>query len=381
MQAHTALAPLRLPATTGHAAQRRLEKQLRRFDKRYRTPLTSMASRHRRLADLAFSFPALLFALCVRRKGFPASAVIDAVIRGDSLKDVAALAGLPLWLRKLPPEMFVGPIPRLPDGEVFRRRISNALPKRKSAKRRWLAIVVFTAYWGGEDFAIWAAAQLAKPKARGRGDWARLSLWAWHSLRPELPASRLIATPWTPAIAIGSARDAARAWLSAVNAQLAGLPAAPPILPRELRVVNGYAFQPIVTREEVIAEADAMENCMRDYLDEVADGTVAFWSVRQGGARSAVLAVERSQWNPIPRIMEMRAKANDDPPPEVWRAAARWLSGHDLVAACAPGSKLESGSWRDIWKPYWRDRRKCPPWLPHAPREGWQHQMNVYPRL
>ncbi|MCA3562365.1 MAG: PcfJ domain-containing protein [Aestuariivirga sp.] len=337
MQAHTALAPLRLPAMAGHAAQRQLEKQLRRFDKRHRAPLAWMASRHPRIADLAFSFPALLFALSVRRAGFPASAVIDAVIRGDSLKNVAQLAGLPLWLRKLPPEMFVGPIPKLPDGEVFRRRICNALPKRKSAMRRWLAVVAFAAYWGGEDFAVWAAAQLAKPKARGRGDWARLSLWAWHSLRPDLPASGLIATPWTPAIAIDSARDAARVWLSAVNARLAGLSAAPLILPRECREVDGYVFQPIVTREEVIAEADAMENCIRDYLDDVADGTVAFWSVRQGDARKAVLAVERLHWNPIPRIHQMQAKGNVDAPAEVWRAAAKWLAGHDLVAACAPG--------------------------------------------
>jgi hypothetical protein len=247
--------------------------------------------------------------------------------------------------------------------------------------RRWLAIVAFTAQWGGEDFAVWAAAQLTNPKARGRRDWARLSLWAWHSLRPGLPASGLIATPWTPAIAIDSARDAARAWLSAVNARLTGLPAMPLVLPREFREVDGYVFQPIVTREEVIAEADAMENCIRDYLDDVADGTVAFWSVRQGDVRKAVLAVERLHWNPIPRIHQMQAKANVDAPAEVWRAAAKWLAGHDLVAACTPGLKVETGAWRAMWKPYWLDRRKCPHWLPHAPCDGWQHGMNVYLHL
>ena len=381
MQAHTALAPLRLPGSNGRAAQRRLEQQVRRFDRRHRAPIIWMASRHPRIADLAHSFPALLFALSVRRAGFPAGAVIDAVIRGDSLKDVAQLAGLPLWLRKLPPEMFTGPIPKLPDGEVFRRRICNVLPKRQRAMRRWLNTVAFTAFWGGEDFAIWAAAQLANPKARARQDWAKLCLWAWHSLRPDLPAHGLIVTPWTPAIAVDTARDAAHGWLNAVNARLASLSAAPLILPRELREVDGFAFRPIVTSEEVSAEADAMQNCMRDYLDEIEDGTVAFWSVRKDGERKAVLCVERSHWYPIPYVREMRAKANAEAPAEVWRAAAKWLAGHDLAAACIRGSDIELGAWRAMWKPYWLDRRKCPWWLPHSPQEGWQHEMRVYPSL
>lgn len=74
----------------------------------------------------------------------------------------------------------------------------------------------------------------------------------------------------------------------------------------------------------------------------------------------------------------MQAKGNVDAPAEVWRAAAKWLAGHDLAAACAPELKVETGAWRAPWKPYWRDHRKCPRWLPHAPYDGWQHEMNVY---
>lgn len=379
MPVQYALDPVWRPASAGHAVNRRLEKQLRHFDPRHRRSIAAMASRHPRLADLAFSFPALLFALTVRRAGFPAVAVMEGVIRGHSLRDVAQLGGLPSWLRKLPPEAFSGPIPKLPDGDVFRRRICNALPKRKRVLKRWLTTVAFTAYWGGDDFAVWAAAQLAKPDARPRRDWARLSLWAWYSLRPDHAAHSLIATPWTPDIGFEKARDAALSWVNAVDAQLTGR-TVPFILPSDMREVDGYVFHPILGHDAIIAEADAMQNCMRDYLDEVEDGTVAFWSVRRGGERQAVLAVERTCWNPIPHIREIKAKANADAPLEVWSTAAKWLSGHDLAAGCAdllahrrPANEVDA--WRAMWKPYWLDRRKCPWWLPHAPRKDWQHDL------
>ncbi len=339
-----------------------------------------MANRHPRLGDLAFSFPALLFALSVRRAQFPANAVAEAVIRGESLKQVAQLVGLPLWLRKLPPEYFTGPIPKLPDGEVFRRRICNALPKHTRRLGLWLNTVSFTAYWGGEDFAVWAAAQMARSHVEVRNDWARLSLWAWYSLRPELEARQLIATPWTPSISLDKAADAAGTWLKAVDERLTGRSAAPAVLDPGPYEVEGYVFHPLVGREEIVAEAEAMENCMRDYLDEVVDGTLAFWSVRRDGERLAVLAVERTRWNPIPHIREMKAKANAEAPVEIWLAAARWLAGHDLTAGCAgllatEAPAIDARAWRALWKPYWLDRRKCPWWLPHTPREAWEYRV------
>lgn len=380
MYAHSTQAPLRRPAMSGHAADRRLTRQLRRFAHRQRGAVIAMADRHPRLADLAFSFPALLFALSVRRAGFPAPAVIEAVIRGESLKQAAQLAGLPLWLRKLPPESFNGPIPKLPDGEVFRRRICNALPKRKQVLELWLNTVSFTAYWGGEDFAVWAAAQVAKPSSEARNDWGKLALWAWYSMRPALPACGLIATPWTPAITLDKAVDAAEAWVNAINEQLTGPAARPMVLPPGPREVDGYLFCPVLGREEIASEAEVMQNCMRDYLDEVMDGTLAFWSVRRGGERVAVLAVERTRWNPIAHIREMKAKANEDASAEVWQAAARWLAGHDLTEGCtgllaATRPAIDVRAWRAMWKPYWLDRRKCPWWVPHAPGEAWQHRL------
>ncbi|WP_229186726.1 hypothetical protein [Bradyrhizobium oropedii] len=85
--------------------------------------------RHTRAADLAVSFPALLFALAVPRVGVASASALACVIDGRSLAGAAAAAGVALWLRKLPPEAFTSPITRLPDDELLRRQIANHLPQ------------------------------------------------------------------------------------------------------------------------------------------------------------------------------------------------------------------------------------------------------------
>src|ERR1051326_8376182 len=93
-----------------------LERRLRRYHPRFRRAVGALALRHARIADLAASFPALLFALAVPRPAFDPACVIASVIDGCSLTEAAAATDLPTWLRKLPPEAFVRPIEGLPNG-------------------------------------------------------------------------------------------------------------------------------------------------------------------------------------------------------------------------------------------------------------------------
>ena len=83
-----------------------IEKRLRRFPLRHRPAVKAMAERHLHLADLAITFPALLFALAVPRSGFDSTPIIGAVIAGAPLRDLALQVGLPMWSRKLMPEAF-----------------------------------------------------------------------------------------------------------------------------------------------------------------------------------------------------------------------------------------------------------------------------------
>src|SRR5436305_646250 len=106
-----------------------LHRQLQRFHPRFRDAVGLLAMRHSRIADLALSFPALLFALAVPRRGFDPAPVLARVIDGQTLVELAAAAGVPMWLRKLPPETFAKPSGYLPAGELFRRQIANPLPR------------------------------------------------------------------------------------------------------------------------------------------------------------------------------------------------------------------------------------------------------------
>ena len=87
-----------------------IERRLERFSEKHRVTLKTLAARHATLADLALSFPALLFALAVPRAGFDPEPVIKQVINGCGLNELAKLALLPRWLRKLLPESFIKPI-------------------------------------------------------------------------------------------------------------------------------------------------------------------------------------------------------------------------------------------------------------------------------
>lgn len=86
------------------------ERQLRRYHPHVQAKVRARAMQHARIADLAVSFPGLLFALAVPRAGRDSTLALAHVIDGRSLAEAAAAAGIPLWLRRLPPEAFIFPI-------------------------------------------------------------------------------------------------------------------------------------------------------------------------------------------------------------------------------------------------------------------------------
>ena len=128
MQPLVLQAPIR-----GSARLDALERQLERYRPPFQGAVRRLAAQESRIADLASSFPALLFALAAPRRGLDPARAIACVIKGAALADAAAAADVPLWLRRLPPEAFTRRIAWLPDSRVFRRQIANHLPARKAS--------------------------------------------------------------------------------------------------------------------------------------------------------------------------------------------------------------------------------------------------------
>lgn len=328
--------------------------------------------RHPRIADLAASFPALLFALAVPQPGLDSARAIAGAIDGPSLAQVAALAELPLWLRKLPPEAFACPIPRLPDGELFRRQIANHLPRSAKLAPRWLRFVADAAELAHEPMAAWIAREFVRaPRLVNPLRMRLLSLWAWFSSEPATFGHELIERPWTPDMRIDAALSAANDWRTIVSlhANLGRLPIADMWL-RAGRVAD-YEFVPLDSIAAITAEAKAMRNCLNSYGQNLAHNRSRIWSIRRDGERVATLRIARRYRDPLPNIVELKGAGNAEVSRELWWAARQWLHMHDLPQIDMGQrdwgtTPLDRGSWVSLWRPYWLAKRRIPDWLPLA---------------
>ena len=353
-----------------------LERRLRRYHPRFQETVRALAMRHPRIADLAASFPALLFALAVPRRGLDPVPALTHVLDGRGLAEAAAAADLPLWTRKLPSEAFARPIARLPDGELFRRQIANHLPRSPKLAPTWLQTVADVAELAHEPAAVWIARELVREPRRVNPARLRLiSLWAWFSGQPATFGRKLIERPWTPGMRIGAALAAADDWRMMIALHVnVGLQ---PIGDMWLQAgrVAGYDFLPLNSTAMIAEEAKAMRNCLNTYGYNLAHNRSRLWSVRRDGERMATLNVACRYRDPLPNIFELEGAGNTDAPREVWWAARQWLHMHDLSQIDMDRRKwgtapLDRATWLSLWRPYWLAKRRIPDWLPLAPSRG-----------
>jgi hypothetical protein len=350
------------------------ERRLRRYHPRFQGMVRSLAMRPSRIADLAASFPALLFALAVPRPGLDPTRALARVIDGRALAEVAAAAEVPLWLRKLPPEALTRPIPRLPDGELFRRQIANHLPRSPKLAATWLQVVADVAEIAHEEAAVWVAREFTRDKPqRVNHDRLRLiGLWAWFSCQPSTFGHELIEKPWTPDMRVGPALAAAERWRMIFCLHLNLGPR--PIVEMWLQPasVAGYDFVPLASIAAIAEEAKAMRNCLNTYGYNLAHNASRLWSVRRDGERVATLRIACRYRDPLLNIVELKSAGNADVPRDVWWAARQWLHMHDLSQINTGQLKwgtalLDRTIWLSLWRPYWLAKRRIPEWLPIGP--------------
>jgi hypothetical protein len=348
-----------------------LERQFRRYSSHYQGAVRALAAQHPRVADLAVSFPALLFALAVPRPGLDPARAIERAFEGVGLAEVAA-ANVPLWLRRLPPEALSRPIVKLPDSKVFRCQIVNHLPSAKVASI-WLQAVAEIASVAHEAIAVWIAREIAREKRDVTPNRLRLvGLWAWFSAQPDTLGCRMIQKPWTPDMRMASALGAADDWRTSIDlyANLGREPIADLWLwPAR---ISGYDFLPLTSVSVIIEEAAVMKNCLRGYGYNLAHNRSRLWSMHKNGQRVATLSVAIRYGDPLPNIVELKAAGNAQAPTEVWWAARRWLHMHDLAQIDTKRRDwgtvpLDRVTWISLWRPYWLAKRHIPEWLPLAP--------------
>jgi len=346
---------------------------LARYRPELQTAARALAERHIRLAELSASFPALFVALARPRARFDAEPVIAKVIAGAPLVALAEDARVPLWLRKMTPEMFSGSIPELPDSLYLRRRIANHLPMRAKLTHNWLDTVSRAARLSHDPFALWCARLSASDMATMRKRFERVALWAWFSTEPSVRANGFITRKWSVEIELKAALAAANDWCETV--QVHAFLGDRQIDDVYLKPgnVNGFDFRPLRSAKEVIAEARAMKNCVRSYGEDLASGRARLWSVQRRGARVATLCTGWQRGDPLPSIWEIKLSRNRLAPPEIWLAARKWLNGQELMHLSRwrkkgwPAAALDRAMWIELWRPYWLAKHCFPEWLPLRP--------------
>jgi len=347
-----------------------LERRLAQFQPRFRPRVLALAARHPRLKDLALSFPALLFALAVPRPGCDRERICARVVDGAPLRELAALAQLPCWLRRLPPEAFDGPIPVLPDGPFASQHIVNHIPRSPKNMSAWLTAMGVALSVADEGVAMW----VARAWTKGGSKCARQSLrwicvWAWYARHvPDDPCR--LKTPWRPDLSLDNAHGLSGEWRS--NVELYVKLGDEPLASVWLKPgrVGGFDIVPLQCYADVVAEATAMRHCARWYGASLAENACRLWSLQRDGERVATFEIGREIESPFPHIVQLKL-ANNRPAPEgLWNIARMWLQSQnaacpEAVRQSAPAARPDS--WRRMWRPYWLAKRHFPDWLPLMP--------------
>lgn len=336
--------------------QERRERRLERFQAPWRKPIAGLTACAPELEDLADTFPALLFALVSGYSdAVAAHRACTMVCEGACLRDVADSLGLPFWLRRVPPEAFTGPLPRLPADPDFSLRIVNHIPRDPVAARQWLADLAAAFTAAGPAYALWAARHV-KPGMFSEDTQMMLGAWAWFSQHPGPTGHMLLRRPWSPEMSARRALDEFATWrrrLRLVDALGKGLkdswlqpgPAA------------GLEFVPLGTVADFLIESQEMENCLDQFGDHLLTSISSVFSIRRAGRRIACLEIGPHPSDPaLPAIVQLRGRRNRRVSPTLWQAAYAWLGSQKLVPRKARSCRLAAtgrGLARvELWQPY-----------------------------
>lgn len=361
--------PLKRRATRAAKLPASVEAQVARYSAPARRELRRLIRKSSRFADLIETFPGAAYALATRRgaKAVREEAV-ELIVQGAPLKAVARKLELPTWLKKLPPEAFERPLGELPRSESFARRVASRLPHSTRHAPFWLESVAFASKAAHDEFAIWLAEQ---PIYSDRGEpqriFAVLAAYAWFSRGRQTKASELIIVPWRPEIAFDTALCAAKSWLNRLRLIMQlepGTLSDPWLIAGE---AEGYSFVPLVDRETLLIEAQAMQNCADQYAERLAREKCRLFSVRKNGTHVATLEIgPHSRETGILTITQLKARHNMPASIEVWQAAYAWMAQQAglkrLPPMVAPDRPFNERTWRELMAPY-RESKGGAPWL------------------
>lgn len=349
-----------------------LEAIVGRFPAPLRREVRRLIRQSPRMSDLVKVFPGVLYALASEAGTLQERRhAIELIEQGAPLKSVARAAGLPLWLRRLPPEAYTGSLASLPASESFARRIANRMPTSDGESGFWLSAISFATRACHEDFALWLAEQqVYSDPGDAERLFAVLAAYAWFSGDVYARAHGLIVVPWRPEVAFDTALCAAKSWFNRTRLILqlgAGVISDTWLTPG---TVNGFNIVPLTEARDILDEAHAMQNCADQYADRLVRDRCRLFSIRRGASRIATMEI-----GPHPReagilsINQLKSRHNMPAPLDVWQAAHAWMSQQPVLkrlpTLSTPERPIDQALWRELLAGYRRQKGGAD-WLPET---------------
>ena len=334
--------------------------QAHAFAGSFRKPIDQLTRSAPPLADLARSFPALLFALATDY-GAPSARqhTVRLVVEGAPLAEAARALGLPLWLRRLPPAAFREPLVDIPASETFATRARSLMPTGDLESRVWLWGLLYGARFCDETFALWAAGWLGRSAhifslPYGEDTFRYLTAWGWASRHSRGALHRLLPRTWSSGAGLRRALDDLGAWrlridLALCLAERAGAGWARP------GSCDGYDFVALESAEDFLAEARVMSNCLDIYAAKLRLNRSSIYSMRRHQEHVAVVEIGPHPDDPrVPALLQLRGPRNRRLDPDVWQACYLWLATHQspcerprLTPTPSRGRATANALWHD----------------------------------
>lgn len=343
-------------------ANQLVDLEIVRFPKPYHRRLRRLVSHSDALGDLLVSFPAAAFALVSGYQTADARGrAVSLVKQGASLKAVADALGLPVWLRKLPPEAFSEPLIVFPDDPGAARKFAHLVPGDPNLTGVWLDAVMRTCAFGDPVFAAWVAGHRQLYGVRHplrRYALSLLAAYAWFSQNRNTIAAATIAKGWRRNQALPTVVAGASRWaLSLIEGCQRVAPKRGPGRYSSKNAQAGFAIVALQTPADLFDEGRVMNHCVGTYAQDVASGRCLIFGVRINGQRVATMEVVGSvARGETPKIVQIEGPGNTKVAPAVAERARTWLfeNASDPVSASDADPALalvDRRKWDAVWSP------------------------------
>ena len=253
----------------------------------------------------------------------------ELVSAGAPLREAADALGIAWWLRKLPPQAFVAPLPALSDRSRLRLSHRRPHPARSPARADLAGARGHAHEACGPHYALWLARQ-DDLIATADEFFMLMAAWAWFSAHQGHLGHRLLRKPWHNEMSFKRAREELASWRQRLRLiECLGHGIETPWLSDG--AAAGTISSPCARSTTSSRKARRWTTVSTNTPTSCAPALTAVFSIRKDARSVACVEIGLHEAEvTMPTVVQLRAARNRRAPPEVWQATYAWLGSQRL---------------------------------------------------